>query len=218
MSYYGDVVGSADRAARRLEIRHSLTTAPTVEPVTLAEQRLHSVIDSDLTEDNDLIAELIATARVKLEELTGRAFLEQTRTFKLDQFPDSNAPIYLPRPPLISVTSISYLDTAGVSQTLTAVTDYKVDATSEPARIVPAYGESWPSTRDEIDAVTVVAKCGYGATAASVPKTLKLAAKLLAAHWYERRTGAEYLQGATLSEIPMGIKALVEPYRMRRFG
>lgn len=217
MTIYGDIVGSEDRAARRLEIRHALTVAPTVEPVTLEEQRTHSVIDDDLTDDDELIEELIVTARLKLEELTGRAFCTQTRTFKLDHFPCGDAAIYLPRPPLISVTSIAYLDTAGVSQTLTVTTDYKVDATSEPARIVPAYGVSWPSTRDEIDAVTIVAQCGYGA-AAAVPKTLKLAVKLLAAYWYERRTAAEYLQGASIMEIPMGIKSLVEPYRVRRFG
>lgn len=217
MDIYGDIVGSADRAARRLEIRHALTVAPALEPVTLAEQRLHSVIDADLTDDNDLITELIATARVKLEELTGRAFIEQTRTFKIDQFPSGDEPIYLPRPPLISVTSISYVDENGASQTLTVTTDYKVDSTSEPARIVPAYGVSWPSTRSEIDAVTIVAKCGYGAPASAMPKTLKLAVKLLAAYWYERRTAAEYLQGASIMEIPMGIKSLVGPYRVGRF-
>lgn len=217
MSYYGDVVGSADRAARRLEIRHSLTTAPTVEPVTLAEQRQSSRIDDDRTGDDTLITELIATARRQIEDVTGRAFCTQTRTFKLDQFPDSDAAIYLPRPPLISVTSISYLDTAGVSRTLTVTTDYKVDATSEPARIVPAYSKSWPSTRDEIDSVTIVAQCGYGA-ASAVPTTLKLAIKLLAGYWYDRRVSAEYVQGGSVAPIPDGVKALIEPYRVRRFG
>jgi hypothetical protein len=42
-------------------------------------------------------------------------------------------------PPVIDVTSVTYTDADG-SSTVLASTDYTLDARSEPARLVPAYG------------------------------------------------------------------------------
>jgi uncharacterized phiE125 gp8 family phage protein len=57
---------------------------------------------------------------------------------------------------------------------------------SEPGRIVLAYGKSWPSTYDEIQAVQIRFVCGY-ATAADVPAEIKLAILLKVAQLYEHR-------------------------------
>jgi hypothetical protein len=80
--------------------------------------------------------------------------------------------IEFPFPPLQTVESVSYVDTAGVTQTLVEDTDYTVDAASEPGRIVPCFGKFWPQTRAQVNAVTIAFTCGYGAPAA-VPDRFK---------------------------------------------
>lgn len=232
---YSDVVGSDDRAAKGLEIRHALTTAPTLEPVTLAEIRKHCRIDDEVTGDDEYLSSLVSIARRWIEDMTGRAFCTQTRTFYIDEFPPgwaraqgarfalyssnsgASSPIYLPRPPLISITSIGYIDTAGTPQSLVENTDFKVDRISEPARIAPAYSKSWPSTRAEMNAVTIIAQCGYGVPAA-VPGELQLAIKMLALYWFENREAAQFLQGASVSRVPYAVRSLTDAFKVRRFG
>jgi hypothetical protein len=65
--------------------------------------------------------------------------------------------------PVQSIESVKYLDIDGVEQTLTPVTDYKaaVEGDLKLAFICPAYGKSWPDTRQEPQAVKVRFKAGW---------------------------------------------------------
>ena len=78
----------------------------------------------------------------------------------------------IPLPPLQSITSITYLDSAGVSQIL-APTAYRVDAVSSPGRVTPAYGTSWPDTYPVSNAVVIRFVAGYGDAAANVPQKIR---------------------------------------------
>src|SRR5690606_14420890 len=139
----------------------------------------------DGTDEDTLITGLIAAARETVETFAGRALITQTWELVLDDWPDSDT-IKLPRPPLQSVTSVTYVDEAGVSHTLSSAS-YIVDTDSEPGRLVLKAGESWPSeTLQAANGVRVRYAAGYGA-AAAVPEKFKLAVKLLAVHWYENR-------------------------------
>lgn len=156
----------------------SLVTGPETEPVTLDEAKDHLRLTTD--DENDLIEALIVSAREYAETFTHRAFLTQTWDEKLDAFPDV---LEVPLPPLqITPTApvITYVDTAGATQTLSASL-YTIDAPTgphaRPARIVPAYGLTWPSTRDVPNAVTVRFVAGYGLAAGSVPALIRLAMK-----------------------------------------
>lgn len=120
------------------------------------------------TSDPDL-TRLIISARVTAERITRRALITQTWDLFLDAFPAWK--LGVPKPNLQSVTSITYVDTDGVSQTLDT-DQYLVDIKSEPGRITPAYGLIWPSTRAQSNAVTVRFVAGYGA-AAAVPDGVK---------------------------------------------
>lgn len=155
----------------------TLVTAPLVEPITVAE--LHTHLRVDAADEDDLLASLIVAAREYGETFTHRAFLTQTWDDKRDGFPCDDV-IWLPKAPLISVTSVSYVDAAGVTQTWSS-TLYTVDAPAGPkARagcIVPNYGQAFPSTRDVVNAVTVRFVAGYGGTAAAVPSLLKACLK-----------------------------------------
>jgi uncharacterized phiE125 gp8 family phage protein len=175
-----------------------VTTSPTIEPVSLAEGKLHLKIETADTADDTLISALIKAAREFCEGYQNRAYIERAITMKLDDFPDE---IILPAPPLISVTSVKYIDTAGTQQTL-AGTVYTVDTTSEPGRVVLAYNQSWPSIRGDANGVEVVYKAGYGAAAANVPEGVKAAIKLMLTHLYENR-------GDDNAQIPESVKNIL---------
>lgn len=160
----------------------ALITAPTVEPITLAEAKAHLRV-TDAGEDT-LISALIAAARGYCQKETGRALLTQTWEITLDAFPSA---IELPNPPVASITSVKYLDGNGIEQTLDSAA-WKLDKSSDygVGRLVPAYGYVWPATRADINAVRVRYVAGY-ADAASVPQEMKQWMLLQIGHWYEHR-------------------------------
>jgi len=118
--------------------------------------------------------------------------------------------IELAKPPLQSVTSIVYVDTAGAPQTWNAA-NYVVAAPMAPAagfgRIQPAYGQSWPSARSEtLDAVTITFKAGYGDAGKDVPSDIRAAIMLLIRDLYD---GPDLASFARASD-------LLKPYKVRR--
>jgi uncharacterized phiE125 gp8 family phage protein len=151
------------------EIEHwslKQTVAPQAEPVSVAEAKAHLRVE--ITDDDDVIARLCAGARRRVERTIGRQLVTATWVLVKDFFApiDLLLPrifgdlIRLPRPPLIEVLSVQYVDTAGVPQTL-ATTEYQVDALDEPGRLRPAFGKYWPATRWQLGAVTITYNAGY---------------------------------------------------------
>lgn len=122
---------------------------------------------TNTTDDPDL-TRLIIGARHAAERKTRCALITQTWDLSLDGFPSWE--LRIPKPPLQSVTSITYVDTDGTTQTL-AASAYTVDIKSQPGRITPAYGLVWPVTRYQVNAVTVRFVCGFGAAAAVSDET-----------------------------------------------
>jgi uncharacterized phiE125 gp8 family phage protein len=180
----------------------ALTTGPAVEPVTAAELKDHCRIDTDA--DDDYIDSLLLAARLDTEMVQHRQLITATYTLKMDRFPREDY-IDLPRPPAQSVTSITYVDDSGVTQTLSAST-YTLDAAGDPGRVYLNYDYTWPSIRGQRNAVTVVYVAGYGDTAADVPETTRHSIRLKAAHWYENREPV--LTGSIATPIPDTIRRL----------
>jgi uncharacterized phiE125 gp8 family phage protein len=148
-----------------------ISTQPTTEPVSLTEMKLHLKVQSGVTTDDSLISTLITAAREWCEQYQNRAYVSQTITLKLDTFQDV---IYLPAPPLISVTNVKYLDANEAEQTL-ATSVYDVFTTPEPGEIRLAYGQTWPIIYDVRHAVRVTYLAGY--TQATSGKTIAGATK-----------------------------------------
>ena len=145
-------------------MRYVIVTHNTEEAISVDDAKTFAlrVVSS---QDDARIEQLIIAAREAFEDFTGRILLETTLDVYLDSFPAGK--IDLP-PPLVSVTSVKYKDSNNVLQTL-APTAYVVDAVSEPGAVSPAYGESWPSTYPEPNAVVI--RCVSGsASAAEVRK------------------------------------------------
>ncbi len=159
----------------------NVTTAPTEEPVTVSEIMEHARIDDP--EETPWINSAIGAARQLCETFTKRTFCSTTLRLNLEEFPWFD--FVLPRPNLVSVTSIKYLDTSGVQQTLSS-TLYTVDARSTPGRIVPIYQTDWPNYRNFTNSIEVIYVAGYGA-ATAVPECIKQAIKFTVADWYMNR-------------------------------
>lgn len=141
------------------------TTPPTAEPVSLVEAKAHLRVDASA--DNVLITQLIRAARSQAEAFLARQLVVATYQWKLDGFP---AVFEVPRPPLISVSSITYVDTNGDTQTVTA-SDYVVETTGDVGRIREAYNTTWPTTRADFNSVTVNFVSGYAVPFTAVAGT-----------------------------------------------
>ncbi len=182
------------------------TVAPAAEPLTTAEAKAHLRVD--ISDDDTLIDALVIRAREWAEEFTGRAFINQTWTWKLDRFPHE---FRVPRARLVSVTSIKYVDPQGAEQTL-AADQYTVDTFSEPGRIEEAYGTTWPATRGVNNAVEVVFVAGYGAAGSALPESLRQAMLLLVGEWYEYRLP---VGDRSMPPIPHAVESLLAPHVVR---
>jgi uncharacterized phiE125 gp8 family phage protein len=139
---------------------------------------------TNTTEDAD-ITEKIASVRSHVEKRLARALITQTLALKMDCFPGCDV-IELPRPNLLTVSSIAYIDANGDTQTM-STDDYSVDVANLPGRIILGYGKSWPSTRGERNSVTITYTAGYGSARSSVPSDIRSAMKLLISDLFENR-------------------------------
>jgi uncharacterized phiE125 gp8 family phage protein len=108
----------------------------------------------------------------------GRALMTQTWQGRFDAFPACHGGrIYIPLPPLQSLT-VSYLDAAGATVTLTAGVDYQLVMAQRPY-IVPL--TAWP-TAAGIDGVIIEFVAGYGDDGDDVPEPIRTAVALGAGH------------------------------------
>ena len=196
-----------------MDVIHAyISTAPAAEPILLADAKLH--LRAEGTADDATITRHIKVARRQVEAYTNRALITQTWVSKLNAFPGSDSDrLVMPKPPLQSVTTLKYYDTSGDQQTWDS-DEYTVVISEEPGYIIPAYGYAWPSTRDQVEAVEITWKAGYGAAGTNVPDDIVQAMYMLIGHWYENRE--EVVIGTITSDIRLGYQSLLGPHRMGR--
>jgi uncharacterized phiE125 gp8 family phage protein len=158
------------------------------------------------TEDTYLDA-LVVAARANIENVLKRKLIQQTVTLTTDNFPSGHWE--LPFPPIVAVSQVAYRDSAGDSQTLTVPTLRNANNPNmSPILEEPTGG--WPSVDGDPAAVTLTITAGYGATATNVPDGIRLAIKMLAAHWYNYREAATADAPET---IPMHVESLLTEHR-----
>lgn len=204
------------------------TIAPTVEPCTVAELKAQARIDTAQAEEDGILQLYLTTARQQVERETGRQVMLATYEMRLDAFPctgsdwwDWQPGMKLPRPPLLALSAVTYVDDAGVIQTMDPA-DYVVDTASDPGRLLLAYNASWPSPRNQPHAVKVTFQAGYGATydtgsstwlpdVDKVPAGLKTIILLWAALLYENR---EPVGEKETFQVPLTIDRFLWPYRL----
>lgn len=214
-------------------LNYQLTVPPAVEPVSLAQAKAHLLVD--FPDQDLLIQSLVSASRELCEQKMQRAIFNQTYVLSLDQFNygdwRSTIPmerrnplrfsalwesmaLRLPMPRLVSVTSITYSDVNGATQTLDP-SQYTVDAASQPARIVPAQSMTWPTTDYYIPGsvkVTYVAgSYGDGVDSNTCPRSIVAAILLMLGHLYENREASTDV--AALKVLPLGVDSLLNAYR-----
>ena len=187
-----------------------LLVPPVAEPITVAETKAYMRVD--VADDDTLTGAFITAARQAAESITGRAFLAQQWKASFDIIPVGKR-IELPVGPVISVDSVSLADDACILRTMEA-SAYQVDTLTEPARITLHTYVRPPRWRHRINVAEAVFTCGYGADAGSVPEPIKLAIRLLAAHFYENRIATGDATQIRMQELPMGVQYLLAPYRL----
>lgn len=185
-----------------------LISGPSSEPVTLAELKAQCRVEHSA--EDDLLTAYGIAARQQCESILERALVTQTWARMLDCFPWSE--IELGKPPVQDVTSITYIDTAGATQTLSS-SAYVLDPTGEePGFVLPAFGYTWPTTLDTAGAVTITFTCGYGA-AAAVPDAIKTWIRMRVATLYRFRESIG--AGMSMQEVPSRhLDGLLDPYRV----
>lgn len=178
-----------------------IITLPTVEPITLAEAKLHLRVDS--AEEDALIAAQLSAARESAEQFLGVALAVQTWELALDAFPAGA--IELPGGLVSAVESITYANAAGVDQ-IAAGSSYYLDSYSTPNWLVPSYGTTWPSSYATPNAIRV----RYVVGGATVSPSIKAAILLTLGHLFAQREDTAVV---SLAAIPMGSRALLQPFR-----
>lgn len=170
------------------------TTAPTDTAVSTVEAKLHLRVDG--SDEDTLISALVMAATEAAEQRTGRSLMPQRWTLTLDAFP---CVVELTRVPVTSVVSVKYDDINGVEQTL-AVDQYVLHNADEygVAKITPAYGLTWPSTRAAPGAVRIEFAAGY-ANAAAVPAAIKSWIQLMIGAMYTNREAEVVGNGGAIS-------------------
>jgi uncharacterized phiE125 gp8 family phage protein len=178
---------------------------PAVEPITLEEMKAYLRVDDDSTQD-ELIAGLVKAARLMVEGVSRRVLIEQRWRVVLDRWPRGGT-IMLPLSPVMTVESIKVADEAGTATALPAAS-FDCDLLSDPPRIAVS---DVPEPGRARNGIAVELRAGYGAGADAVPAPLRLAVKILVAHWFENR-------GDVVGEqiLPPEALTLVAPFQRAR--
>lgn len=186
---------------------------PETTVVSVDEVKAHLSIDHD--DDDDYLTTLIRAAEAYVEGPNGIGvvMLEQTWRLSLDRF---SGPISIPMGPVKAISEVTYKPAMLVGQpdSTTYTLDpasYVFDLDSQPLKIVPAYGHSWPSvTHSPVGAVKVVFTAGWG-DPSEVPGDLRAAVLLLIGHLHRNREAAS---DRPLTDIPFGVQTVFDRYRI----
>lgn len=167
------------------------TIAPLAHPVSLAQAKRQLRVDH--SDDDTLINSLIGVAVDYCQMVTASRFAMGTYRLDLDRFPeygristhycldDTREQIILPIGPVNSVTSITYKDSDGTSQTWSS-SEYTLVKTGTQAVIECKPGYTFPARGVSAAAVSVTFVAGHGAYFTASGATLTVNQGIFAAN------------------------------------
>lgn len=187
----------------------SEVTPPSVEPVSIAEAKLHGRIPG--TSEDTIVSTYIKAARRYCENYLQRALAQRTLRANLVDFADT---VELPFLPIDSITSIKYYDTSSPTVLVTlednsvspVVTDETYSLVNNVLR--RNQNQTFPAVYPRADAVQITYVAGYapqGSPASYAPDNVKSAMLLLIQDMYENReahiTGLPSVRNRTLDKL-----------------
>jgi uncharacterized phiE125 gp8 family phage protein len=186
-----------------------LLAGPALEPLTLEETRLWLRLDS--SDEDQLVLALIRAARSAVEQATRRALISQRWRLRLDRWPAERC-VKLPLSPILTLDAVRIFDAAG-TPSLASLSGFHIDQ-SRGARLVC---DAAPQAPGRIaNGIEIDVTAGFGAAPSDVPEPLRMAMRLLVAHWYEHRGDA--LHEDRIAHLPPGVAAAVTPWRAARLA
>lgn len=203
-----------------------LVTGPTVELLTLAEAKTHLRFTTSDSSKEAEITRMIKAFRTAIERYLKRALIHQDWKVYYDcwhhemKIPFGNlvevaaavGPPAIEKKPLVK-----YYDLDGTLTTLTESDYYWVSKVSDPAKIVRKYDAVYPELQyGRPDAIEITFRCGYGATASSVPEDIIHALKVMLTDYFEHRGSIVVGQGG-VHQIPGHVKGLLHDYKLYDF-
>lgn len=182
-----------------------IVSPPASEPVSLAQAKLHLKVDYDA--DDALISSIVSAARQFVERYCNTALITQTVS---EQFPRFNSRgMALSVAPVQEVSAIQYIDDARNTYELSESV-YGVNTYIKPGCIFLRYGQTFPTTIPEPNAVTVSYTAGYGDASGDVPQPIRQAILLMVGDMYQNRENSVH-------RLPTAADFLLAPYRFNHF-
>lgn len=186
----------------------TMIAPPTALPVSLSEAKEHC---NEMSSDHDSkLIGFIFAAVASVESYLRRSLITQTWEIQLDRFYKF---MYLPRGPVQSISSLTYIDSEGEIQTL-STGQYTLDAAHDPPRIFPAYSVSYPSTRDIPAAVRIRYVAGYGSKSHQIPEPIRHAIKMIVADLFNNPESS--IMEISRSENP-ALQMMLAPYKSQGY-
>ena len=189
-------------------------SGPAVEPIELGQAKARLRVTS--TSEDLLIASLITAARVHLELALSSAFITQSWSWFLDDWP-KRVRLELPMGPVRAITAVRVLTAGDVVATLPP-NSVLLTGGAVPPYLSLKDRRPWtkgaPQPAYAANGIEIEFVAGFGDAPADVPAPIRQALLLLVAHWYEQRGPIEV--GHSGADLPAMVAALVGPYRQVR--
>ena len=207
---------------KSVPVEFEVTQAPLAELLTAAEVRQY--LQLPYASEPFFLDSIIKAVGAYIETMVKRPIREQTWVIVVDNS-DANAPIpyntsrahcegeriIIDATPIREV-SVSYMDMEDEVEKVMPATDYRVIGAGEHIKgkveIMPAEGKCWPTLDWQNPDLDIVLACGY--TKSNIPVDIKHAARLLAAHLYNRWESD--ITSTTAASVPMSVNTLLAPF------
>jgi len=190
----------------------TLISPPVSEPVSIADLKAHLRVTS--SDEDSIIAGLGLAARQAIEARYGLCILAQSWRLALDQLPE--CAIVLPFSPIISVESVGVVS-HGVTEVLPpAHYEFQAGLVGRVCLKMPSSSvaefRTLAGRTSSLGALSINFTAGW-IDVNSVPEEVKLAIKVLTAHFFENREGGVADRFYT---SPESLNALLAPYKRVR--
>lgn len=194
---------------------------PSVEPVTLAQAKMHLRVEQE--DEDEHIQGLIQAARTYCELRLDRCLIDTRLEMKLDTFP-AGIELALPLPPFSPTPSRQAIEITFKNVQLQEISiveaepvlapapgTFIVNRAATPVMLTPNVNGYWPVTGPIRSAVTIRWWAGYGDTGLAVPKGIRHAMLMLVAHWYGNREAVS-VTGSSVPTVPIGVDELLSTF------